>query len=97
MSVGLPATKQEIDTRAGDLARTFQRAFGDVVTMQNYLLATPNADLEGLGYTAAEVADLKTAFADLQQLGEIWIGAEALAAPKDFRTFVSRLWGVGAF
>ena len=97
MSVGLPVTKDEIDTRAGDLSRTFQRAFGDVVTMQSFLTATPNADLEALGYSADEVASLKTAFADLQQLGEIWIGNEALAAPKDFRTFVSRLWGVGAF
>ena len=97
MSVGLPATKNEIDTRAGDLARTFQRAFGDVVTMQQYLVATPDADLIELGYTVDEVASLKTAFADLMQLGEIWTGAEALASPKDFRVFVSRLWGVGAF
>lgn len=97
MSVGMEVTKSEIDTRAGDLARTFQRAFGDVVTMQSYLVSTPNADLEALGYTPEDVAALKTAFADLQQLGEIWIGAIALEAPKDFRTFVSRLWGVGAF
>jgi hypothetical protein len=68
-----------------------------VVTMQGFLLATPDPELLELGYTADEVASLKTAFADLQQLGEIWTGAEALAAPKDFRTFVSRLWGVGAF
>jgi hypothetical protein len=97
MSVGLPVTKDEIDARAGDLARTFQRAFGDVVTMQSFLVATPNADLELLGYSAEDIASLKTAFADLMQLGNIWIGADALAAPKDFRVFVSRLWGVGAF
>ena len=97
MSVGLPISKDEIDTRSGDISRTFQRVFGDVVTMQSFLVATPNADLEALGYTADEVATLKTAFADLLQLGEIWIGNEALAAPKDFRVFVSRLWGVGAF
>lgn len=97
MSVGLPVTKDEIDIRAGDLARTFQRAFGDVVTMQSFLVATPEADLIELGYTADEVATLKTAFTDLMQLGDIWIGAEALPAPKDFRVFVSRMWGVGAF
>ena len=97
MSVGLPVTKDEIDARSGDIARAFQKQFGDVVTMQSFLVATPNADLEALGYSADEVATLKTAFADLMQLGEIWLGNEALAAPKDFRTFVSRLWGVGAF
>ena len=97
MSVGLPVTKDEIDARSGDISRAFQKQFGDVVTMQSFLTATPNADLEALGYSADEVATLKTAFADLMQLGEIWVGNDALAAPKDFRTFVSRLWGVGAF
>jgi len=97
MSVGLPVTKDEIDARAGDLARTFQRAFGDVTTLQGFLAATPNPDLELLGYTPDEVATLKTAITDLEQLGAIATGAAALAAPKDFRVFVSRLWGVGAF
>lgn len=97
MSVGLPVTKDELDTRSGDLARQFQRSFGDVVTLQSYLAATPNADLEALGYTPDEVATLKTALADLTQLGTLWIGEAALPAAKDFRVFVRRLWGVGAF
>jgi hypothetical protein len=97
MSVGLPVTKDEIDSRAGDLARAFQRAFGDVVTMQMYLEATANPDLIALGYTDQEVATLKSAFADLTQLGTIWTGSAALATAKDFRTFVRQLWGVGAF
>jgi hypothetical protein len=97
MSVGLPVTKDEIDSRAGDIARQFQRLFGDVVTMQQYLLATPNPDLIELGYTDQDVAALKTAFTDLMLLAGIWVGDEALAAPKDFRVFVQQLWGVGAF
>lgn len=97
MSVGLPVTKSEIDTRAGDIARAYQKSFEDVATMQTYLEATPNADLVALGYTDQEVATLKTAFSDLAQLGRIWAGTEALATAKDFRTFVRQLWGVGAF
>lgn len=97
MSVGLPVTKQEIDTRAGDTARAFQRAFEDVITMKGYLDATVDADLVALGYTEQEVAVLKTSFADLTQLANIWRGAEALPAPKDFTVFVRQLWGVGAF
>lgn len=97
MSVGLPVTKQEIDARSGDLARAFQDHFIDVNTLQSFLARTPDGDLIALGYTADEVASLKTAYTDLAQLSQIWIGAEALAAPKDFRTFVQRLWGVGAF
>lgn len=97
MSVGLPVTKTEIDTRAGDIARAFQKSFEDVLTMQTYLEATPNADLVALGYTDQEVATLKTAFADLTQLGTIWNGSASLPEPKDFRVFVRQLWGVGAF
>ena len=97
MSVGLPITKSEIDSRAGDTARAFQRAFADVATLKGYLDATPDADLVALGYTAGEVATLKTAWADLSQLGTIWAGAASLATAKDFRTFVRQLWGVGAF
>lgn len=97
MPVGLTVTKSEIDTRAGDIARNFQRQFEDVATMQGYLLATSEADLIALGYTADDVASLKTAFTDLAQLAKIWTGAEPLPAAKDFRVFVSRLWGIGAF
>jgi len=97
MAVGLAVTKGEIDARSGDIARAFQKNFEDVATLQTYLEATPNADLIALGYSDQEVATLKTAFADLAQFGRIWIGGEALPAPKDFRTFVRQLWGVGAF
>ena len=97
MSVGLVITKTEIDTRAGETAQHFQRAFEDVLTMQTFLEATPNADLEGLGYSPQEVAVLKTAFTDLTQLAGIWAGQNNLPAPKDFRAFVRQLWGVGAF
>jgi hypothetical protein len=97
MSVGLSTSKSEIDSRAGDIARTFQRLFHDVETMQTYLDETPNGDLVAMGYTDQDVAVLKSAYADLSQLGRISTGAEALPAPKDFRAFVRQLWGIGAF
>ena len=97
MAAGLVVTKGEVDARAGDIARTFQKSFEDVATMQGYLTATSEETLIALGYTADDVAILKTAYTDLAQLGRIWMGAEPLAAAKDFRVFVSRLWGVGAF
>ena len=97
MSVGLPVTKSEIDTRSGDTARAFQTQFQNVATLQSYLEQTPDGDLVALGYTANEVAVLKTAFADLTQLGTIWLGQSDLKTAKDFRTFVRQLWGVGSF
>jgi hypothetical protein len=98
MAVGLPVTKSEIDSRAGDIARSFQRLGGDVATLKGYLDATPEADLIALGYTAGDVPILKSAIADLHQLlVTIGTGKEALAAPKDFTQFARQLWGVGAF
>ena len=97
MSVGLAITKQEVDTRSGDTARAFQRAFKDVITMQSFLQQTPDADLVALGYTQEEVTTLKSAYNDLTQLGTIWTGDAALPTPKDFRVFVRQIWGVGAF
>lgn len=98
MSVGLAVTKAEIDARVGDIARACQKLAGDVATMKSFLDQTPDADLVALTYTEQEVAEMKTAFADLAQFWlQIWPGLEALASPKDFRAFVRRLWGVGSF
>ena len=97
MPVGLAVSKGEIDARAGDITRGFQRLFGDVLTMKGFLDQTPNADLEALGYTPQDVAVLKTAFGDLFQLTEIFTGNQNLPQPKDFRTFIRQLWGLGAF
>ena len=96
MAVGLSVTKDEINARAGDIARGFQKAFEDVLTMQTYLEATPNPDLVALGFTDSDVAILKTAFVDLTELGSIWAGGPG-TVPKDYRAFVRQLWGVGSF
>lgn len=97
MSVGLPVTKTEVDARSGDTARLFQRAFEDAATMQLFLVGKTEQDLIDLGYTAQEVAVLKTAYNDLEFLGQLWVGIAVLPAAKDFRVFVRQLWGVGAF
>ena len=97
MAVGLSISKSEIDSRSGDTARTFQKLFGDVATLQSYLLQTTDPDLVALGYTEAEVTVLKSAFADLSQLAGIWSGNDSLPTPKDFRAFVRQLWGIGSF
>lgn len=98
MSVGLPVTKSEIDSRSGDIARAFQRMAGDTTTLKNYLDSATEEVLVELGYTSNEVAVLKTAITDLEQLlVKIGYGEEGLAAPKDFTVFLRQLWGVGAF
>ncbi len=97
MSVGLPVTKLEIDTRAGDAARSIQRVLIQVSLLKAYLDATIDADLTAMGYVQAEVTNLKTAVNELTQLSTIWHGTANLAVAKDFKVFVSRIWGLGAF
>jgi hypothetical protein len=97
MPVGIVVNKSDLDFRTGVIAKNFQQMFQDAVKMNEYLLATPNVDLEALGYNAQEVATLKTAYADLAQLESIWRGASTVTPAKDFRTFVRRLWGFGSF
>lgn len=97
MSVGISVTKQEIDSRAGEIASRFQGAFDDVAILKLYLDATPDETLVDLGYSAQEVATIKTAFTDLSQLGTLWVGTATLTTPKDFRAFAKQLWGLGAF
>lgn len=95
MPIGIIATKGEIDSRMGQLARDYQKLFRDLGILKTYFDATSNATLEGLGYTPGEVAVLKSAIADLNQLYDISRGAVNLPAVKDFQSFVRQLWGVG--
>lgn len=97
MSIGLTVSKQEIDTRAGDIAREFQRAFRDVDILKHFLNATTNPELVSLGYTTGEATILKDAINDLFQLKGIWEGTNNLTVAKNFTSNVRQLWGVGAF
>lgn len=96
MSIGIVTTKGEIDSRMGQLARDYQKVFLDLSVLKTYFDATADPTLVALGYTAGEVAILKSAIADLNQLYDISRGAATLGVAKDFNAFVRQLWGVGA-
>ena len=95
--LGLGTTQTEINGRAGDLARSFQRSFDQVAMLKSFLDATPDANLVAMGFLQSEVTVLKSAVTDLAQFSTIWTGQQPLAAPKDFTVFVRQLWGIGAF
>lgn len=96
MSVGLKITKEEIDTRMGQLARDFQGLFADEIILKSFFDSTTDPTLVALGYTAGEVAVLKSAIADIEQLRRISVGEITLVASKDFTIFLKQIWGVGA-
>jgi hypothetical protein len=96
MSVGFLVSKGEIDSRMGDLARNFQKLFRDEVVMKSYFDSTVDSDLLALGYTAQEVATLKSSIADLDQLRLVATGEQDVTPAKDFTAFLHLLWGLGA-
>lgn len=95
MAVGTQVNKSVIDNRAGNIALQLKAVMDQVRDFDDYLDAIPNADLVAMGYTDAEVATLKSALNDLDQLRTIWEGGAALLTPKDFRAFQKQLWGLG--
>ena len=97
MPAGLTATltKATVDQLTGTVAQRLNQAFLDVATTKSFLDVHDDAALEALGYSPADVAAIRSAYADLDQLRTIYVGAADLAAAKDFRVFASRIWGVG--
>lgn len=96
MAAGLVPSKNQLDTTMGSIALSLNEVMTQIHQMQEYLAAQADADLEAqFGYSAQDVANFKSAFADLDQLRTIYEGAASLSAAKDFRAFASRIWGIG--
>jgi hypothetical protein len=94
--VGITLTKQSIDATSGSVAVAVDTALTRVRQFKYFLDGTVDADLVALGYTAAEVATLRSAYTDLDQLATVYQGGALLAVAKDFRVFARRLMGMGA-
>jgi len=94
MAAGLTYNKNSVDNASGSIARDMLSVFNRAHEFQNWLLATPDADLADLGYSPQDVANIKTAYTDAEQLYQIYIGAASLSTAKDFRIFMQRLWGL---
>ena len=97
MSVGILIDKAALDNTAGSVARTLFAALGDIQRIKAFLDATPDATLQAqpYGYTSAEVATLKSAYTDLNNIAVIFNGsATGLALPHDHRPFASQIIGL---
>ncbi len=95
MSVGIPATKAEIDNAAGSAARSLFNVFSNVQQVKAFLDTKTTGDLETLGYTANEAAVLKSAYADLAELANVFNnGTPAHTTAYDYRTFSKQLIGI---
>jgi hypothetical protein len=93
--IGIAVNKAALDKLTGETAQAINEALKDARDIQIYLLATSQADLNGMGYTDQEVTVLKSAYTDLDKLHQIFVGVINLPAAQDFRAFAKQLWGVG--
>lgn len=95
MTIGLAATltKATLDTDFGNVALALRKVLGQLEELRHYCLITPDATLVALGYTAAEVAIIKSAFADGDTLFQIATGAAPLAAATNLMANLDQLAG----
>jgi len=94
MSVGLPATKSDIDNQAGRLALALRDDLGRIRLFKAWLDTQADGNLTGLTYSQAEVDTLRSAYGDLDELRAIYEGSTTLSVAKDFRTFAKLVTGV---
>ena len=94
MAVGYPKNQESINGIVGELAQSINRNFRRAVQLKTELDAYTDGQLTNAGYTAGEVAALRSLVSDLNQLNNIYTGAAALASAKDFRPSLRAVWGV---
>jgi len=97
VTVGLNAalTKQTIDVTIGDAAQALNIAFDNVESAKIFLDTAQDADLEALGYSPEDVATIRSAMADLDELRTVYHGQADVTPAKDFTVFARRVWGTG--
>jgi hypothetical protein len=93
VSIGLNPTKAELDAEFGKVALDLRNVFRRLEQLQRYCLITPDGTFVGKGYSAGEVAILKSAFSDGDALRLVWNGTNAQTPAKDFRTNLDQLAG----
>lgn len=97
MSVGFPAAKNDIDSRAGGLVVAVRDSLYNAQRFSVILQNDPrftSANLVTLGYVTAEATLLKAAFTDLANLYGISHALGTQATANDFFFNASQLAGV---
>lgn len=94
MAVGFGADKAAIDARAGHHAMTIRDTLDEAARVKTWLDGKTEAELVALGYTATEVATLKSAYTDLDNLRKIANGTQAQPTASNFLFWAARLVGL---
>jgi|SRR5262245_8376197 len=97
MPAGLNALldKGTIDVTIGQVSQSLNKAMIAILETKRFIDAYQDADFTAVGYSPQDIANIRSAYGDLDQLRTIYEGSAALGAAKDFRTFAQRLYGIG--
>lgn len=86
----------EVQGQLGGIARNLHLALRAVQDGQDFLSANDDAALNALyGISDGDAALLRSAFADMGLLAQVYRGEAAVTPAKDFRTFIHRIFGLG--
>ena len=97
MTVGFPLSKDQLDTRLGQIALQVPDGLDEAAQVKVLLDTLTTADLVALGYdeaTRAEVSTMKSAYTDLYNLQRVATGQATQGTANDFLFWARKLLGV---
>lgn len=94
MAAGFQVTKDALNQRLGSVVVSGEAWFEDVERLAAWLAATPDADLESLGFSTSDVAQMKSALADLENLRLTAYGQRTQSPASNFFFWASKLRGI---
>ena len=97
MTVGFPLTKDQLDTRLGQIALQIRDGLEEAQQMNALLGTLTTQALEALGYdetTNGEVSVMKSAFTQLAQLADVANNNGTVTTSNDFLFWAKKLLGV---
>lgn len=91
---GLEITKATADLRMGSVVVTLRETFEDIQTLKGWLDGKSDSELTSMGWTAGEVATMKSAFTDLDDLRRVAYAQATQGAVRNFFAFAQNLTGL---
>lgn len=92
--MGLPTDKFTLDNQFGSIALSVRKVLTDIASSKSRLDGLTDQDLLDRGYTDGQIAQLRSAWNDLNRFVDVFYG-RAGTEQYDFSTFVRFLWGFG--
>jgi len=92
--LGLSTDKGTLDSQFGGVALRLRQTLTEIASSKSRLDSLTEQDLLDRGYNSQQIAQLRSAWNDLDRFVNVFYGREG-TEPYDFSTFVRFLWGFG--